>query len=123
VGGGSILFTGSIASLIGTRSYPVYSAVKGGVVLLTRSLALLLARDNIRVNCICPSLIDTPMAPEFLSPGGDWEANVKTYVKSIPLGRIGKPEEVAAAAIFLVSDEASYITGIVLPIDGGFTAG
>lgn len=124
VGGGSILFTGSIAGLIGTRSYPAYSAAKGGVVLMTRSFALLLARDNIRVNCICPSLVETPMAPEFvLSLGNDWKANVKTYVRSIPLGRIAKPEEVAAVALFLVSDEASYITGIALPVDGGFTAG
>jgi NAD(P)-dependent dehydrogenase (short-subunit alcohol dehydrogenase family) len=101
VGGDSILFTASIAGLIGTRFHPAYSAAQGGVVLTTRSLALFLARYNICLNCICPSLVDTPMGPEFLpSLRDDWESNVKTYARTIPFGRIEKPDEIGAAALF-----------------------
>jgi len=116
-GGGSILSIASITRSTTTYSYPAYSALKMGVVMMTSSFASLLASDNIRVNCICPSFIEL-IAPEFLlSFGNEWEADVKTYVESIPLERIGKPEEVALAAFFLVSDEASCITGINLPFE------
>jgi NAD(P)-dependent dehydrogenase (short-subunit alcohol dehydrogenase family) len=118
VGGGSVLFAGSIAGLTETRFHPAHSAVKQGVVLMTRSFASLLVRDNIRVNRIFPSLVETPIAPEFLlSFGNDWEINVKSYVRSIPLARIWRPQEVVLAALFLASGEASYITGIAVPLD------
>jgi NAD(P)-dependent dehydrogenase (short-subunit alcohol dehydrogenase family) len=126
-GGGSILFTASTAGIIGSRYSPTYSAAKGSIVLLTKSLALALARDNIRVNCICPTLANTPMGPDFVraEPDEDWattEVGIKRFITTIPLGRMVEPQEVAYAALFLASDEASFITGIFLPVDGGATA-
>ena len=126
-GSGSILFTASTAGIIGSRYSPTYSAAKGSIVLLTKSLALALAKDNIRVNCICPTLTDTPMGPDFVraKPDEDWattEAAIERFITTIPLGRLAEPQEVAYAALFLASDEASFITGIFLPVDGGATA-
>jgi len=126
-GGGSVLFTASTAGIIGSRFSPTYSSAKGGIVLLTKSLALRLAKDNIRVNCICPSLADTPMGPDFVRarPDEDWattEATIERFLTTIPMGRMVKPQEIAYAALFLASDEASFITGIFLPVDGGATA-
>ena len=95
---------------------------------MTKSLALKLAIDNIRVNCICPSLTDTPMKPDFVraKPNEDWtttEASIERFLATaVPMGRLVKPQEVAYAALFLASDEASFITGIFLPVDGGATA-
>jgi len=127
-GGGSVLFTASTAGIIGSRFSPTYSSAKGALVLLTKSLALRLAKDNIRVNCICPSLADTPMGPDFVraKPDEDWattEATIERFLATtIPMGRLVKPQEIAYAALFLASDEASFITGIFLPVDGGATA-
>jgi len=123
-GGGSILFTSSMAGLVGSPTSPLYSLVKAGIVNFARALALLLAPDNIRVNCICPGGVLTPMSPEFLPPASPEEkqAMLDQWVKTIPLGRWGEPEEMANAALFLVSDESSFITGVALPIDAGITA-
>lgn len=128
VGGGSVLFTASTAGIAGSRFSPTYSSAKGALVLLTKSLALRLAKDNIRVNCICPSLADTPMGPDFVraKPDEDWattETTIERFLAAmIPMGRLVKPQEIAYAALFLASDEASFITGIFLPVDGGATA-
>jgi NAD(P)-dependent dehydrogenase (short-subunit alcohol dehydrogenase family) len=124
-GGGSILFTSSIAGIYGSPFSPVYSAAKFGVTGLTKSLSLRLASDNIRVNCVCPAPIDTPMLDIFMGRP-DVEANkhenLARMKQAIPLGRVGTPMEVAQAALFLASDDASYITGVSLPVDGGYTA-
>jgi NAD(P)-dependent dehydrogenase (short-subunit alcohol dehydrogenase family) len=124
-GGGSILFTSSIAGIYGSPFSPVYSAAKFGVTGLTKSLSLRLAADNIRVNCVCPAPIDTPMLDLFMGRP-DVEANkhenLARMKQAIPLGRVGTPMEVAKAGLFLVSDDASYITGVSLPVDGGYTA-
>ncbi len=125
-GGGAIIFTASIVGIMGARLSPTYSLVKGGLVVLTKSLALLLAPDNIRVNCLCPSMVETPMALGFLGRGTreEKEARKELYVtQRVPMGRIAQPEEIAYAALFLVSDESSYITGVALPVDGGLSAG
>lgn len=128
VGGGSVLFTASTAGIVGSRFSPTYSSAKGALVLLTKSLALRLAKDNIRVNCICPSLADTPMGPDFVRARPDEDrATTETTIErfltaAIPMGRLVKPQEIAYAALFLASDEASFITGIFLPVDGGATA-
>jgi NAD(P)-dependent dehydrogenase (short-subunit alcohol dehydrogenase family) len=124
-GGGSILFTSSVAGLYGSPFSPVYSAAKFGVTGLTKSLAIRLAADRIRVNCVCPAPIDTPMLDIFMGRP-DVEANkhenLARMKQAIPLGRVGTPLEVAQAALFLASDDASFITGVALPVDGGYTA-
>jgi len=126
-GGGSILFTSSISGMGGSPNSPLYSLAKGGIIILVKSLALLLARDNIRVNCIVPGLVDTPMLPQFFGLKSDatdesWEKASKQALTLIPLGRFGRPEDIAWAALFLASDESSYITGTTLLVDGGFRA-
>ncbi len=124
-GGGSILFTASIAGLIGSPFSPVYSAAKWGVNGMMASLAGRLAADNIRVNSVCPGPIDTPMLKVFMGRPDqetDREANQAMMEKLTPLGRVGRPEEIANAALFLLSDEASFITGVALPVDGGFVS-
>jgi NAD(P)-dependent dehydrogenase (short-subunit alcohol dehydrogenase family) len=124
-GGGSILFTSSVAGLYGSPFSPVYSAAKFGVTGLTKSLAIRLAADRIRVNCVCPAPIDTLMLDIFMGRP-DVEANkhenLARMKQAIPLGRVGTPLEVAQAALFLASDDASFITGVALPVDGGYTA-
>lgn len=124
-GGGAILFTASIAGLAGSPFSPIYSAAKFAVVGLMQSLACRYGPENIRVNAVCPAPIDTPMLQVFMlrpDTQGDREANLERLRQNIPLGREGRPEEVAAAALFLCSDEASYITGVALPVDGGYIA-
>lgn len=124
-GGGSILFTASISGLVGSMMSPIYSAAKWAVVGLTKSLALALAPDNIRVNVVCPGLADTPMKAGFTGRSGDpaeAAANEAKVVSAVPMGRLVKAGEVADAALWLVSDEASFVTGVALPVDGGFTA-
>lgn len=124
-GGGSIIFTASISGLVGSMMSPIYSAAKWGVVGLGKSLALALAPDGIRVNVVCPGLADTPMKLGFTGRSGDpaeAAANEAKVVGAVPMGRLVKPGEVADAALWLASDEASFVTGVALPVDGGFTA-
>ncbi|MCF8483407.1 MAG: SDR family oxidoreductase [Rhodospirillum sp.] len=126
VTGGAILFTSSTGGLIGSRYSPIYSAVKHAVVGFSKALALRLASDGIRVNTVCPGPIDTPMFVQFGSrpdqPQRAREEVEASTLTVVPMKRLGRPEEVAAAACFLSSDDASYITGAALPVDGGFTA-
>src|SRR5215471_4937051 len=124
-GRGSILFTSSIAGIYGSPFSPVYSAAKFGVTGLTKSLALRLAPDNIRVNCVCPAPVDTPMLDIFMGRPdveSNKHENLARMKQAIPLGRVAAPSEVAYAGLFLASYEASYITGVSLPVDGGYTA-
>ena len=124
-GGGSILFTASVSGLVGSMMSPIYSAAKWGVVGLTKSLALALAADRIRVNVVCPGLADTPMKVGFTGRSGDpaeAAANEAKLMANVPMGRLVQAGEVADAALWLVSDEASFVTGVALPVDGGFTA-
>jgi len=117
-GGGSIINLSSIAGLVGSAYSASYNATKGAVRLLTKSTAIQYAKDGIRANSIHPGLIDTLMASELLS---DPELQVKRLA-STPMGRTGTAEEIAYGALFLASDESSFITGSELVIDGGFTA-
>lgn len=123
---GALLYTASTAGLTGSRYSPVYSAMKHGVVGFAKALALRLAPEGIRVNSICPGPIETPMFGVFGSrpdqPQKSIEEVTRGAVGVVPMGRIGRPEEVANAALFLLSDEASFITGAALPVDGGVTA-
>lgn len=124
-GGGSIMFTSSVSGLVGSMMSPIYSAAKWAVVGLGKSLALALAPDNIRVNVVCPGLADTPMKVGFTGRSGDPEeaaANEAKLMAAVPMGRLVRAGEVADAALWLASDEASFVTGVALPVDGGFTA-
>jgi 3alpha(or 20beta)-hydroxysteroid dehydrogenase len=115
-GGGAIVNTGSIYGVIGSVSSTAYHASKGAIRAMTRQAAVELAPLGIRVNCILPGVIDTPMLADIR---GDW---LKALLLRTPLRRTGRPEEVAQAVLFLASDEASFITGAELAVDGGFTA-
>lgn len=121
-GGGTILFTASKTGLVAQTDSPVYCASKGAVVMLAKALALDYARQNIRVNALCPGIVDTPMLREFADAMPDPEAAWQEYSAAQPIGRLATPQECADAALWLVSDEASFITGVALPVDGGFTA-
>ena len=128
-GGGALLFTASTSGLTGSPFSPVYSAAKHGVVGFVRALAKRYGREKIRVNAICPGPIDTPMLRVFVArpdqqstQGVDKEQLVLQRGGQNPLGRPGKPEEVANAALFLLSDEASFVTGAAIAVDGGATA-
>lgn len=124
-GGGSVVFTASTAGLVGASVSPVYSAAKFGVVGMGKSLALRYATEKIRVNVVCPGPIETPMFPQFFDPNASKEVAAEAQAKTvaaIPLGRMGQAIEVANAALWLASDESSFVTGITLPVDGGFTA-
>jgi len=128
-GGGSLLYTASIAGITGSPFSPVYSMAKFGVVGFVRALAKRVAKENIRVNAICPGPIDTPMLRVFVARpdqqstiGLNKEELINKMAKMGPMGRPGKPEEIANAALFLLSDEASFVNGIAMPVDGGITA-
>jgi meso-butanediol dehydrogenase / (S,S)-butanediol dehydrogenase / diacetyl reductase len=121
-GSGVILFTASQYGLAGALHNPVYAASKGGVIALARSLALDYAPAGIRVNCICPGLIDTALQVGRVGDIPEPAAAVQQRVSEIPLQRLGTAEEVANVALFLVSDEASFMTGETVLVDGGFVA-
>jgi NAD(P)-dependent dehydrogenase (short-subunit alcohol dehydrogenase family) len=119
---GSLVFVASKTGLVAQRNSPVYVASKGAVVQLARALALDWAPELIRVNAVCPGIVDTPMLRYFIEGLPDQDAAWKEHVEAQPLGRLARPEECAAGVLFLASETASFITGVALPIDGGFTA-
>jgi NAD(P)-dependent dehydrogenase (short-subunit alcohol dehydrogenase family) len=120
-GGGAIVNTASAAGLVGTPGLSAYGASKGGVVQLTKTAALEYARQNVRVNAICPGLVWTSMVPG--SDGSRVPPPGTEPPAGMPMGRWGLDTEIAATAVFLASDEAGYLTGAALPVDGGYTAG
>ena len=121
-GGGAIVSISSTRAIATTPLVSSYDAAKGAIVSLTRSVALEHARDGIRVNCILPGSIDTPLFRSNLRAEGDEEQRFHEVAESIPLGRVGMPLDIARAALFLAGDEASYITGAQLLVDGGMLA-
>jgi NAD(P)-dependent dehydrogenase (short-subunit alcohol dehydrogenase family) len=121
-GGGAVVCFASAAGLTGSETMPAYSASKGAVVMLTRSAARSEAAHGIRINCVCPGSIDTPMLEATFAAADTpalRAAREAAFLARHPLGRFGRAEEVAAAAVFLLSDAASFITGAALPVDGG----
>ena len=114
-----------MSGVVGSQLSPTYSAAKFAVVGFAKSLALRLAADNIRVNAICPGMTETGMLSTFMDRNRDPETiarNTKAFIASTPLGRIARPEEIAHAALWLASDDASFVTGTALSVDGGLSA-
>jgi len=121
-GGGAILFDASIRGLGAQPGSPIYCSSKGAAVLLAKALALDYATNNIRVNALCPGIVDTPMLRWGASQETDPEAALERYSSEQPIGRLATPEECAYVALWLFSDEASFVTGVAMPVDGGLTA-
>jgi NAD(P)-dependent dehydrogenase (short-subunit alcohol dehydrogenase family) len=117
-GGGSIVNIGSVLSLVSARNRVAYSASKGAVLSMTRAMALDHAPEKIRVNCICPGIVETEMVARFNLDERARQQRIGLH----PLGSFGQPEDIAEAAVFLASDDSSWITGAAFPVDGGYTA-
>ncbi len=121
-GGGVIVNVASEAGLVGIPGQVAYNVSKAGMIMLTKSLAVDLARYGIRANCVCPGTTDTPLVQEALARSGDPD-RARRHLESIrPLKRLGTPEEIAEAIVFLASERCGYATGAVLAVDGGYTA-
>ncbi len=118
-GGGAIVNLASINGIRGNRRLVAYAATKGAIVSMTMSLALDHSEDNIRVNCVCPATIDTAMPRGMMAEAPDPELLGRQMIEKHPIGRIGQPEEVASTIAFLASEDASFMTGLAIPVDGG----
>jgi NAD(P)-dependent dehydrogenase (short-subunit alcohol dehydrogenase family) len=121
-GGGAIVNIGSVLGLVAMKDRAAYATSKGGVTMLTKAMALDHAHENVRVNCICPSLVETELLKGVFSASPQGQEVKKARVAAIPLGRVGEPEDVAELAVFLASEESSWMTGAAIPLDGGLTA-
>jgi NAD(P)-dependent dehydrogenase (short-subunit alcohol dehydrogenase family) len=121
-GGGCIVNIGSVLGLVAMKRRAAYAAAKGGVTLLTKAMALDHAHEHIRVNCICPAITETELVESILAEAPDPAAARRARAAQIPLGRLGRPEDVAHLALFLASDESSWLTGAAIPLDGGLSA-
>lgn len=124
--GGAMIFTSSVSGLIASRNSPVYAALKTGVIGFMRCMAAIGGPDNIRSNAICPGATETPMLSDFFAAPGEspevLEERLDSFKAAIPMGRFCRPEEVADLALFLASDRSSFLTGVAIPIDGGYVA-
>lgn len=121
-GRGAIVSVASVYGYAGLAGECAYDASKGAVINLTRQMAVEFAKEGIRANAVCPSDCDTPLIARLFPPGSDPEEEKRKLGEPIPAGRIAQPDEVAAAIAYLASDDASFITGVSLPVDGGFLA-
>ncbi len=121
-GGGSIINISSVVGVVAARNRLADSASQGAVIVMTKAMALDHAGENIRVNAICPGIVETEMVEQFITQAPDPEAARKHRVGLHPLGRFGKPEDIAHMAVYLASDESAWVTGTAIPVDGGYTA-
>ena len=120
-GGGAIINVASVLGLIGSKGEAAYCASKGGIISLSRAMALDFASQNVRVNCLCPGSVLTPTFKRVMKASGQYDAAFARNLKKIPLGRVADPEEIAQAALFLASKKSSYMTGATLVIDAGWS--
>lgn len=121
-GGGSIINVASVLGINGARKRASYAPSKGAVVLLTKCMAIDHGQENIRVNCICPSFVETDLTASVLSQTADPSAVRRERIAVHPIGRLGQPEDMAGLAVYLASDESSWVTGATFPVDGGYLA-
>jgi len=121
-GGGAIVNIGSVLGLVAMKDRAAYCASKGGVVLLSKAMAMDHAHENIRVNCICPAIVETDLVKDLFSQSEAGRKARDARIETLPLGRFGQPHDVAELAAFLASDESSWITGTAIPVDGGLSA-
>lgn len=120
--GGSIINIASVLGINGARSRAAYASSKGAVILLTKCMAIDHGTENIRVNAICPSFVETDLTAEVLRQAPDPEAVRRERIGMHPIGRLGQPDDIAGMAVYLASDESKWVTGSVLPVDGGYLA-
>ena len=121
-GGGSIINIASVLGINGARNRASYAPSKGAVVLLTKCMAIDHGQENIRVNAICPAFVETDLTAAIINKAPDPEAVRQERIGVHPIGRLGKPEDIAGLAVYLASDESSWVTGAVFPVDGGYLA-
>ena len=121
-GGGAIVNVGSVLGLVAMKDRAAYCASKGGVTMLTKAMALDHAQEKIRVNCICPAIVETDLIRELFSKSGEGRRAREARLATLPLGKFGKPDDIAELAVFLASEESSWMTGTAIPVDGGLTA-
>jgi NAD(P)-dependent dehydrogenase (short-subunit alcohol dehydrogenase family) len=121
-GGGTIVNIGSVLGLVAMKDRAAYCASKGGVTLLTKAMALDHAHENVRVNCVCPSIVETELVKGLFNDSEQGRRLRESRERTIPLGRFGKPADVAELAVYLASEESSWLTGDAIPLDGGLTA-
>jgi len=124
-GRGSVIFTASVSAITGSPFSPLYAMAKGGVVMMMKSMALSFAPDGVRCNAVCPASVLTPMLRKFVDRRNDGltDSELEDFVRAtIPLGRAARPEEIASVVYFLASDDSSFVTGVAVPVDGGYTA-
>jgi len=121
-GGGSIVNIGSILGLVAMKDRAAYCASKGGVTMLTKAMAIDHAHEKIRANCICPSIVETELVRDLFSGNEAGQKAREARLATLPLGRFGKPKDIAELAVFLASDESSWMTGTAIPLDGGLSA-
>jgi len=120
-GGGKVVTIASDAGRVGSSGEAPYSACKGGLIALTKTLARELASKNVKLNTVCPGLTETGMFTEFMKGAGNPDKLAEAYRRAVPLGRLGKPEDIAGTVLFLASDDADFITGQTLSVSGGLT--
>jgi 2-hydroxycyclohexanecarboxyl-CoA dehydrogenase len=120
-GGGKVVNIASDAGRVGSSGEAPYSACKGGIIALTKTLARELATKGIRLNTVCPGLTETNMLMEFMKGAGSPEKLAEAYRRAVPIGRLGKPEDIPGAVLFLSSDDADFITGQTISVSGGLT--
>ncbi|HXR59355.1 MAG TPA: SDR family oxidoreductase [Burkholderiales bacterium] len=120
-GGGKVVTVASDAGRVGSSGEAPYSACKGGLIALTKTLARELATKGVRLNVVCPGLTETGMLAEFMQGAGNPDKLAEAYRRAVPIGRLGKPEDIPGAILFFASDDADFITGQVLSVSGGLT--